>query len=524
MSNPKEMIFDEQAREKLREGIHQIASAVGITIGPKGRNVGLEAKWGAPSLTCDGYTIAKEIELKDQYLNMGASMAKEAAAKMKEACGDGTTTTILILNALVQEGVKNIASGASPIGLKRGIDKAVTAILEELTRSATPIKGESAIKNIATVSASGNEDIGKLIAEAIAKTGPGGVITVEEGKTLETVIEVVQGMQFDRGYLSPYFCTNVESMTSELSNAKLLITDKKISSVQELLPILQAVATAGQELLIIAEDLDKDALSTLVVNKLRGTIKVSAVKAPGFGDMRKAILKDIAVLTGATVVSDEMGMSLHEAGPEVLGEVEKVTISKDQTTLSGGKGDEAQIKKRVKSIEADIKKATSDYDKDKLNERKAKLSSGIAIIRVGAASEIEAKQKKQAFQDSLNSTRAALEEGIVPGGGVALLQACKNAVLKLTGDEKVGFELVVKACFAPFKQIVSCAGFDPSLMLEEVFTKGPGFGFNALTDRVEDLIESGIIDPAKVVKKALQLAASTAGIVLLSEVLIGNAS
>jgi chaperonin GroEL len=524
MTTAKELIFEEAAREKLREGIEKLADVVGVTLGPKGRNVGLQASWGAPTITNDGNSIVKDIEFKDQYLNMGASMAKEAAAKMKEKCGDGTTTTILLLNALVQNGLKNISSGASPIVLKRGMEKALEAVIKELNALSIPVKNEKETKNIAIVSASGNEEIGTFISDAIKKAGKGGVITIEEGKTTETAIEIVEGMQFDRGYMSAYFCTNAENLSVEMQNVKILITDKKISSVQEILPLLQGVATTAQELLIIADDIEGDGLSTLVINKLRGTLKVCAVKAPGFGDRRKAMLEDIAILTGATVVSEDAGMILRESTVEVLGEAEKIVITKDKTTVIGGKGDPEKIKTRVKQLENESKNAESPYDKEKIEERKAKLSGGVAVIRVGAPTEPEMRQKKQAFEDSLNSTKAALEEGIVPGGGIALLRASKAASkLKLQGDELTGAQIVLKACEAPFRQIVLNTGLDGSVILEQVLAGDVNFGFNAQTEKVEDLVISGVVDPCKVEKNALQLAVSSAGIILLSEVLIGNA-
>ena len=523
MSTPKELIFEEDARNKLREGIDKLADTVGVTLGPKGRNVGLQASWGAPTITNDGNSIVKDIELKDQYANMGVSLGKEVAAKMKEKCGDGTTSSILLLRAMVQNGVKNIASGSSPIALKRGMDKAVDAIVQELEKAAIAIKSEKETKNIAVASASGNEAIGTLIADAVKKVGKSGVITIEEGKGTDTSIEMVEGMQFERGYSSAYFCTNAEALSVEMSNAKILITDKKISSVQEILPILQAVASTATELLIIAEDIEGDALSTLVVNKLRGTLKVCAVKAPGFGDRRKAMLEDIAVLTGGTLVSEEMGNALKDATVDVLGSAEKILVTKDKTTVVGGRGDSKSIQARIKQIESEVSNSTSPYDKEQLEERKAKLSGGVAVIRVGAATEPEMKQKKQMFEDSLNSTRAAIEEGIVIGGGCALLRASKTAQLKLAGDEAIGAQIVFKACEAPFKQIASNTGFDASVLLDEVLSADANFGFNAMAEKVEDLIKAGVVDPAKVVKNALRLAVSTAGIVLLSEVLIGNA-
>ncbi len=523
MSNAKELIFSEEARNKLREGIDKLADIVGVTLGPKGRNVGLQASWGAPSITNDGNSIAKDVELKDQYANMGVSLGKEVGAKMKEICGDGTTSSILLLRALVQTGVKNIASGASPILIKRGMEKAQEAIVQEIEKNAISIQNEKETLNIAIASASGNTEIGAMIADAIKKVGKSGVITIEEGKGTETAIEMVEGMQFDRGYSSSYFCTNAEKLCVEMQNAKLLITDKKISSVQDILPILQSVATTATELLIIADDIEGDALSTLVVNKLRGTLKVCAVKAPGFGDRRKALLEDIAILTGATVVTEDTGVSLKEATAEVLGSAEKVVITKDKTTIIGGKGAHDAIQGRIKQIDSEISNSQNAYDKEKFEERKAKLSGGVAVIRVGAATEPEMKQKKQMFEDSLNSTRAAIEEGIVIGGGVALLRAAAAVQLSLNGDEAIGAQIVFKACEAPIKQIVANTGFDSSVILSDVLAAGPHFGFNSMSEQVEDLLKAGVIDPAKVVKNALRYAVSTAGIVLLSETLIGNA-
>jgi chaperonin GroEL len=524
MANAKELIFEEDARNKLREGVDKLADVVGVTLGPKGRNVGLQASWGAPTVTNDGNSIVKDIELKDQYANMGVSMGKEVASKMKEKCGDGTTSSILLLRALVQTGVKNIASGSSPIHIKRGMEKAVDAVVGELKTQSIAIKNDKETKNIAVASASGNESIGELITDAIKKVGKSGVITIEEGKATETTVEMVEGMQFDRGYTSAYFCTNAESLLVEMHDAHLLITDKKISSVQEILPILQAVASSAKDLLIIAEDIEGDALSTLVINKLRGTLKICAVKAPGFGDRKKALLQDLAVLTGATVVSEESGMNLKDATAEVLGKVEKLVVTKEKTTLINGAGKSKDIQARVKQIEAEIKAATSSYDTEKLEERKAKLSGGVAVIRVGAASEPEMKQKKQLFEDSLNSTRAAIEEGIVSGGGTALLRASQAIKsLKLSPEEKIGAEMVLSACEAPFRQIVTNTGYDSSVILEEVINKGGSFGFNAQSEKIEDLVKAGVVDPVKVVRNALIFAASTAGIILLSEALIGNA-
>ncbi len=520
----KELIFDEEARNKLREGIDKLADVVAVTLGPKGRNVALQASWGAPKITNDGSSIANDVEVKDQYVNMGISMGKEAATKMKEKCGDGTTSTILLLRALVQQGVKNIASGSSPIHIKRGMEKAVDALMQELKDKSIAIKSDKEIKNIAVASASGDESVGALIADALKKVGPSGVITIEEGKSIDTTIEMVEGMQFDRGFTSAYFCTNAEKMLVEMHDAHILITDKKISSVQEILPILQAVATTAKDLLVIAEDIEGDALSTLVINKLRGSLKVCAVKAPGFGDSRKALLQDIAILTGGTVVSEETGMQLKDATADVLGKVEKLVVNKEKTTLINGQGTQKDIQARVKQIEAEIQKATSSYDKEKLQERKAKLAGGVAVIRVGAASEPAMKQRKQLFEDSLNSTRAALEEGIITGGGVALLSASRNLKkLDLSEEEKIGRDIVLSACEAPFRQIVNNAGFDSSIILEETVSKGANFGFNAQNEQVEDLFRAGVVDPVKVVKNSLIFAASCAGVILLSEALIGNA-
>lgn len=523
-STPKQIIFEEQARELLLNGIKKLADVVAFTLGPKGRNVGLEKSWGAPTITNDGSSIVKDITLKNTFENMGASMAKEVVQKIKEKCGDGTTTGTLLLKALVEAGVKLIAAGASPISIKRGIDKGVEAVVKEIERFAIPIKSNNETRNIAIVSASGNQEIGNLIAEAMEKVGKSGVITIEEAKGTETTIELVEGMQFDRGYLSTYFCTNADKQIVEMNNPQILILDKRISSIHEILPVLQASAAAGLELLIIAEDIEGDALSTLVVNKLRGTLKVAAIKAPGFGDRRKAMLQDIAILTGGTVISEETGMSLKEIPAEALGSAEKITISKEHTVIINGAGDAGEIDARVKQIENEIVLVTSTYDKEKLEERKAKLSGGVAVIRVGAATEPELKQKKQMFEDSLNSTKAALEDGIVPGGGVALLRASQVIKkLQLEGDEAIGAKLVATACETPIKQIAQNAGFDGAVIAHEVQQAKFNEGFNALTGHVEDLVAAGIIDPAKVIKYCLTYAASVAGIVLISEVLIADA-
>lgn len=523
-SQAKELLFDEQARQKLAEGIDKLADTVGVTLGPLGRNVGLEASYGAPQITTDGNSIVRDISFKDQYVNMGASMGQEVASKIKEKSGDGTTTGIILLRSLVKNGVKNIASGASPILIKRGIEKATEMVLKKIDELAQPISDDMQTENIATVSASGNGLIGKTIAEAFKKVGTSGVITIEEGKTTETEVEMVDGMQFDRGYTSPYFCTNTEHMSVELSQPKILITDKKITSVQEILPILQSIASSGQELLIIAEDIDGDPLSTLVVNKLRGSLKVCAVKAPGFGDRRKAMLQDIAVLTGATVVSEETGMLLKDATSDVLGSAEKVEVTKDTTVLIGGEGTHELVQARVQQLETEIENATSDYDKEKLVERKAKLAGGVAVIRVGAPTEAEMKRSKQIYEDALNSTRAALESGYVPGGGVSLLRAREGIDMgALSKEEAIGASIVYKSCEAPFRQIVENSGFDSSVFLDEVINGTPHMGFNALTGKTEDLLKANVIDPAKVVKNSLIYSTSVAGVVLISEALIGDA-
>lgn len=523
-ANAKEIIFEEEARKKLLAGILQTTNTIRCTLGPTGRNVGLEKSWGAPTIINDGNTIVKDIEFSDQYENMGAAMVKEVAGKLKEKCGDGTTTASLLLCALVQNGIKYIASGASPIGLKRGMDRGLEAIIHALEKAAIPIQNQKETLSIATVAASGNAEIGSFISNALEKVGKSGVVTIEEGKSTETSIELVEGMQFDRGYISPYFCTNADRMTVEMHDPYILLVDKKISSIQELLPILQSVASAGRNLLIIAEEIDGDALATLVVNKIRGTLKVAAVKSPGFGDRRKAMMEDIAILTKATVVSEETGTTLKEATAEVLGSAEKIVINKETTTLINGAGEPKSIASRIQQIDAEIAKSTSSYDKEKLEERKAKLSGGVAVIRVGAPTEPEMKQKKQMFEDSLNSTKAALAEGIVPGGGVALLRASRSIEsLNLQGDEALGAQILIKACETPIKQIVENTGLDGAVILAEVKAAPANHGFNALTETVEDLLAAGVIDAAKVLKNCITHAVSVAGIVLISEALIGDA-
>ncbi|MGA8165469.1 MAG: chaperonin GroEL [Waddliaceae bacterium] len=524
MTTPKEIIFEEEARDALLSGIKKLADVVAITLGPKGRNVGLEQSWGPPTITNDGNNIVKDIILKDQYENMGVAMAQEVVQKIKDKCGDGTTTGTLLLRALVESGVKNIASGASPIGLKRGMEKAVEAIVAEIKAIALPVKESREIRNIATASASGNEQVGEIISEAMDNVGHKGVITIEEAKGTETTIDFVEGMEFDRGYLSAYFCTNLDKQIVEMENAQILLVDKKISNIHEILPILKTIATSGNELLIVAEDIEGDALSTLVVNKIRGTLKVAAVKSPGFGDRRKALMQDIAVLTGATVVTEETGMSLQDISSDLLGCAEKISISKEKTLIVNGGGTPEAIKARSKQIENEIKSTTSSYDKEKLEERKAKLSNSVAVIRVGAATEPELKQKKQIFEDSLNSTKAAIEAGIVPGGGIALLQARKVInTLAFEGDEKIGGQIVKEACEAPLKQIASNAGRNGSIILYEVEKAGENMGFNAQTEEIENLLTAGVIDPAKVVINSLIHAMSGAGIILISEALVADA-
>lgn len=521
-TTPKEIIFEEEARLKLSLGIKKLADVVAFTLGPNGRNVGLES-YGVPKITNDGSSIVKDIQLEDPLENMGASMAKEVVQKQKEVSGDGTTTATLLLRTLVDQGIRQISAGTSPIGIKRGIDKAVEAVIQELQKISTPVKGSLEIKNIATASASGNIEIGNLIAEAMEKVKNSGVVTIEEAKGMATTIEIVEGMQFDRGYISPYFCTNAEKMTVEMQKPAILLLDKKVTSIHELLPILQQIATTGKQLLIIAEDIDGDALSTLVVNKLKGTLKVAAVKSPGFGDARKSQMQDIAALTGATLVAEETGDSLKELTVDSLGSADKVTITKDHTLIVGGAGTHETISARLKMIENEIKNTTG-YEKEKLQERKAKLSGGVAVIRVGAATEPEMKQLKQVFEDSLSSTKSALDQGIVPGGGVALLRASKAiGKLNLQGEEALGGKIVEQMCETPIKQIITNAGLDSSVVLSEILKKEGTFGFNAVTNTVEDLMKAGVIDPTKVVKTALTHASSVGGTLLLTEAIITDA-
>lgn len=524
-SKAKEILFEEDARNKLREGIDQLADVVAITLGPRGRNVGLQASWGSPQITSDGNCIAKDVELKDPFANMGVAMGKELAAKIKERSGDGTTTGIVLFRALVRGGLKNIASGANPISIKRGMDKALDKLLKELDSMAIAVKNKQDTRNIAMVSASGNQEVGEIIAECFEKVGKNGVVAIEEGKGTETSIEMVEGMQIDRGFLSAYFCTNMERQLVEMNQPRILVTDKKISSIQDLLPILQSIAASGQELLIIADDIEGDALSTLVVNRLRNTLKIAAIKAPGFGDRRKALLEDIAILTGSTLITEEKGLLLKAATPDVLGSADQIVISKEKCTIIGGKGSAKELKARIAQIETQWKQTDVKYDRDQLAERKAKLSGGVALIKVGAPTESEMKKHKQIYEDSLNATRAALEEGIVIGGGMALLRASRSAEsLKLESDEQIGAQILYQACTAPFRQIVSNTGCDSSILLEEVLKAKQTVGFNAITEKLEDLLEAGVLDPSKVVKNSIAHAVSMAGVILLSEALITDAT
>ncbi len=516
----KDIKFDIEARDGLKRGVDALANAVKVTLGPKGRNVIIGKAFGGPNVTKDGVTVAKEIELQDPLENMGAQMVKEVASKTNDLAGDGTTTATVLAQAIVKEGLKNVAAGANPMDLKRGIDKAVEAIVEDLSKQAKVVGSDSEkIKQIASISANNDEVIGELIANAFAKVGKEGVITVEEAKGTDTFVDVVEGMQFDRGYLSPYFVTNPEKMEAELESPYILLYDKKVSSLKELLPVLEPVAQSGKPLLIIAEDVDGEALSTLVVNKLRGALKIAAVKAPGFGDRRKAMLEDIAILTGGTVISEERGYTLENTTIEMLGTAKRVTIDKDNTTIVSGAGDADTIKNRVNQIKGQMETTTSDYDKEKLQERLAKLAGGVAVLYVGAASEVEMKEKKDRVDDALHATRAAVEEGIVAGGGVALLRA--KAVLSKVkadnADEATGIQIVSRAVEAPLRTIVENAGLEGSVVVAKVAEVKGDFGYNAKTDEYVDMLKAGIIDPKKVTRVALENAASVAGMILTTE-------
>jgi chaperonin GroEL len=521
----KEVRFSDDARQKMFKGVNVLANAVKATLGPKGRNAVLEKSFGAPTVTKDGVSVAKEVELKDKFENMGAQMVKEVASNTSDEAGDGTTTATVLAQAIIREGLRAVASGINPMDLKRGVDKAVDTAVEELKKLSKPCKDAKAIAQVGTISANADEAIGKTIADAMEKVGKEGVITVEEGSGLENELDVVEGMQFDRGYLSPYFINNQQSQTSELENPFILLYDKKISNIRELLPLLEGVAKSGRPLLVIAEDVEGEALATLVVNTIRGIIKVSAVKAPGFGDRRKAMLQDIAILTGGQVISDEVGLSLEKATLNDLGESKKVSVEKENTTIIGGAGKPSDIKARIAQIRQQAEEATSDYDKEKLQERVAKLSGGVAVIKVGAATEIEMKEKKARVEDALHATRAAVEEGVVPGGGVALIRVQK-AVEKLEGvnaDQTVGIKILSRAIEEPLRQIVENAGEDGAVVLNKVKEGKGNYGYNAQTGDFGDLVEMGILDPTKVTRLALQNAASVAGLLLTTEVMVAEA-
>jgi len=517
----KEIIHGEQSRQAILRGVNQLADAVKITLGPKGRNVVLDKKFGSPVITKDGVTVAKEIELKEGIENMGAQMVREVASKTSDVAGDGTTTATILAQSIFREGVKNVAAGANPMALKRGIEQAVAAAVEELKKLSKPVKGEM-ISQVGSVSANNDKTIGSIIAEAMKKVGKDGVITVEEAKSIETSLEVVEGMQFDRGYLSPYFVTDPERMEAELNECVILLHEKKISSMKDLLPLLEQVAKVGRPLLIIAEDVEGEALATLVVNKLRGTLSAAAVKAPGFGDRRKAMLEDIGILTGGKVISEDLGIKLENVQLKDLGKAKKITIDKDNTTIIEGAGSHAEIEGRVKQLRVQIEETTSDYDREKLQERLAKLVGGVAVIKVGAATETELKEKKARVEDAMHATRAAVEEGIVPGGGVALMR-CVTAIdkLKLAGDENVGVNIVRRALEEPLRQIVFNAGHEGAVVAEKVrASKDLNYGFNAETEEYEDLVAAGVIDPTKVTRTALQNASSIAALLLTTEALV----
>lgn len=518
----KQMKFDVAARTSLMNGVDKLANAVKVTLGPKGRNVMIGKSFGAPNVTKDGVTVAKDVELEDAYENLGAQMAKEVASKTSDAAGDGTTTATVLAQAITREGLKNVAAGANPMDIKRGIDAAVSAVIAEISKMAVKINGKEHIAQVASISANNDAEIGELLANAMEKVGNDGVITIEESKTADTVLDVVEGMQFDRGYLSPYFVTNTDSMEVALENPMILLYDKKISTMKDLLPILEHVAKQGKSLLIIAEDVDGEALATLVVNKIRGTLKVAAVKAPGFGDRRKAMLEDIAILTGGMLVSEETGAKLEDAPVTVLGQAKSITINKDNTTIVEGAGDSAAIKARIGQIKKQIEDTTSDYDREKLQERLAKLAGGVAVIKVGAATEVEMKEKKDRVDDAMHATRAAVEEGIVAGGGVALIRAASAIdALKLDNDDqKTGASIIRRAIEEPLRQIVINAGLEGSVVVNKVKEGKDGFGYNAKTDKYEDLIKAGVIDPAKVTKAALGNAASIASMLLTTDCVI----
>ncbi|AKE53017.1 60 kDa chaperonin [Kangiella geojedonensis] len=518
----KDVRFGDEARKGMLKGVNTLANAVRVTLGPKGRNVVLDKSFGAPTITKDGVSVAKEIELEDKFENMGAQMVKEVASQTNDIAGDGTTTATVLAQSIVNEGLKSVAAGMNPMDLKRGIDKAVIAAVEELKNIAVPCEDQKAISQVGTISANSDENVGKIIAEAMEKVGKEGVITVEEGSGLNNELDVVEGMQFDRGYLSPYFVTDTESMVADLENPFLLLVDKKISNIRELLPTLEAVAKSSRPLLIVAEDVEGEALATLVVNNMRGIVKVAAVKAPGFGDRRKAMLEDIAILTGATVISEDLGMSLENTELAQLGEAKRVQISKDNTTVIDGAGDKTQIEGRVKQIRAQIEETSSDYDKEKLQERVAKLAGGVAVIKVGAATEVEMKEKKDRVDDALHATRAAVEEGVVAGGGTALVRVLSR-LGELRGDneeQNVGIKIALRAMESPLRQIVANAGAEPAVVVAKVKEGEGNFGYNAATGEFGDVMEMGILDPAKVTRSALQNAASIAALMITTEAMV----
>ncbi|MFY9269981.1 MAG: chaperonin GroEL [Candidatus Manganitrophaceae bacterium] len=519
----KQMIFSEDARAAILRGVNQLSNAVKATLGPKGRNAVIEKKFGAPTITKDGVTVAKEIELKDPYENMGAQLVKEVASKTSDVAGDGTTTATVLAQALFREGVKNLSAGANAMDLKRGIDKAVDAVVEELKKISKPCQTKKEIAQIGTISANNDKTIGDLIAEAMEKVGKDGVITVEEAKSMSTSLDVVEGMQFDRGYISPYFVTDSERMEVSLEDVLILINEKKVSTMKDLLPVLEQVAKLGRPLLIIAEEVEGEALATLVVNKLRGTLQVAAVKAPGFGDRRKAMLEDIAILTGGQVISEDLGLKLENVKVTDLGRAKRITIDKDNTTIVEGAGDSHKIQGRVKQIKAQVEETTSDYDREKLQERLAKIVGGVAVINVGAVTETEMKEKKARVEDALHATKAAVEEGIVPGGGVALLR-CIPALekVKLEGDQKIGVDIVRRALEEPIRQIVENAGIEGSVVVQRVKQEAAANGFDAASETYVDMVQAGIIDPTKVTRTALQNAASVAALMLTTEVMVAD--
>ncbi|KAA0075295.1 chaperonin GroEL [Tardiphaga sp. P9-11] len=521
----KDVKFSGDARDRMLRGVDILANAVKVTLGPKGRNVVIEKSFGAPRITKDGVTVAKEIELEDKFENMGAQMLREVASKTNDTAGDGTTTATVLAQAIVREGAKSVAAGMNPMDLKRGIDIAVAAVIKDITKRAKPVASSAEVAQVGTISANGDAAIGKMIAQAMQKVGNEGVITVEENKSLETEVDIVEGMKFDRGYLSPYFVTNAEKMTAELEDVYVLLVEKKISSLQAMLPVLEAVVQSGKPLLIIAEDVEGEALATLVVNRLRGGLKVAAVKAPGFGDRRKAMLEDLAILTGGQLVSEDLGMKLESVTLAMLGRAKKVVIDKENTTVVNGAGKKPAIEARVNQIKAQIEETTSDYDREKLQERLAKLAGGVAVIRVGGATEVEVKEKKDRVDDALNATRAAVQEGIVPGGGTALLRA-KKAVGRLTNensDVQAGINIVLKALEAPIRQIAENAGVEGSIVVGKILDeKSETFGFDAQTETYVDMVAKGIIDPAKVVRTALQDAASVAGLLVTTEAMVAE--